>query len=58
MKINEKFGYVKKTSGCGNWISKSKYPISKKDDSRFYLINFPPAGAPEAFICCVIKGSA
>jgi hypothetical protein len=34
---------------------KAKYLISKKDYSRFYLINFHPAGEPEAFICCVIK---
>ena len=29
-----------------------------KDANRFYLINFHPAGEPEAFICFVIKGSA
>jgi hypothetical protein len=35
---------------------KAGYLISKKDDCQFYLINFHPAGKPEAFICCVIKG--
>jgi hypothetical protein len=43
-----------------------KYPISKKDYSRFYLINFHPAGEPDAFMTLraeltapfVIKGSA
>jgi len=46
--------------------SKAKYLFSKKDDDRFYLINFPPAGEPEAFMTLraeltapfVIKGSA
>jgi hypothetical protein len=33
--------------------SKEKYSIGKKDNGRFYLINFHPAGEPEAFICCV-----
>ena len=32
--------------------------LVKKDDSRFYLINFYPAGETVAFIYCVIKGSA
>jgi hypothetical protein len=58
MKINEKLGYHKITAGWENLRSNPKYPISKKDDSLFYLINFHPAGEPEAFICCVIKGSA
>jgi hypothetical protein len=46
------------TKTCENLRSIANYPISKKDDGRFYLINFHPAGEPEAFICCVIKGSA
>ncbi len=45
------------TAGCENWSSKAKYQISKKDEGRFFLINFHPAGGPEAFTCCVIKGS-
>jgi hypothetical protein len=40
MKINEKFGYNKITAGCENYRSNTKYQIGKKDDSRFYLINF------------------
>jgi hypothetical protein len=32
--------------------------MGKKDENRFYLINIHPAGEPEAFICCVFKGSA
>jgi hypothetical protein len=28
------------------------------ENGLFYLINFHPSGEPEAFICCVIKGSA
>jgi hypothetical protein len=43
---------------CDYLKSKVKYPNSKKRYSRYYLINFHPAGEPEAFICCVIKGSA
>jgi len=46
------------TKDCDNLSSIVKYTISKKDDGRFYLINFHPAGESEAFICCVIKGSA
>ena len=42
MKIDEKFGYNKITAGCENGRSNTKYPISKKNDSRFYLINFHP----------------
>jgi hypothetical protein len=49
---------IKITKDCNNLSSKAKYLISKKDYSRFYLINFHPAGESEAFICCVIKGSA
>jgi hypothetical protein len=33
------------------------YSSGKSDDDLFFLINFHPAGEPEAFICCVIKGS-
>jgi len=58
MKINEKLVLYKITTGCENFSSKVKYPIGKKDDSQFNLINFHPPGEPEAFICCVIKGSA
>jgi len=46
------------TTGWKNLSSKAKYQTGKKDYSQIYLINFPPAGEPEAFICCVIKGSA
>jgi hypothetical protein len=56
MKINEKFGYNIITAGCENQRSNSKYPIGKKDDSRFYLINFHPAGEPEAFIWLRYQG--
>jgi hypothetical protein len=38
--------------------SKARYQISKKDQGRFYLINFHPAGEPEAFICEALKGEA
>ena len=52
--------------GWDNFESKAKYPDSKKDDDRFYLINYHPAGEPEAFMTLrveptapfVIKGSA
>ncbi len=50
MKINEKFENYKITTVCENLSSKARYPIGKKDDSRFYLINFYPSGEPEAFI--------
>ena len=31
--------------------------MDKKNDDGFYLTNFHPLGEPEAFICCVAKGS-
>ena len=43
--------------GNENLSNKAKYLIGKKDNGRLYLIKFHPAGEPEAFICCVIKGS-
>jgi hypothetical protein len=58
MKINEKYGKCSITDACNKLRSKANYPISKMDYGRSYLINFHPAGEPEAFICCVIKGSA
>ena len=57
MKINEKFELDLITTGCHNFGSKEKYSIGKSDGGRFYLINFHPSGEPEAFICCVAKGS-
>ena len=58
MKIIEKFEqYLIATVG-DNLSSNFKYTIGKKDDGRFCLNNFHPAGEPEAFICYVIKGSA
>jgi hypothetical protein len=32
--------------------------MSKKEDGRFVLINFHPAGEPEAFIGKALKGEA
>jgi hypothetical protein len=54
------------TMGCDNLGNKPKYPHSKKDDGRFSLINFHPAGEQEAFMTLraaltapfVIQGSA
>jgi hypothetical protein len=43
--------------GYENWSSKAKYLIGKKGNGPLYLLNFHPAGEPEAFNCCVIKGS-
>jgi hypothetical protein len=40
-----------------NFESKEKYSIGVKDNGRYYQINFHPSGEPEAFICCVAKGS-
>ena len=57
MKINEKFELYLITTGCDNLGSKEKYSTGKKDNGGFYLINFHPSGEPEAFICCVAKGS-
>jgi hypothetical protein len=42
MKINEKLVLYKITTGCEDFSSKVKYPIGKKDDSQFNLINFHP----------------
>ena len=50
MKIIEKSKYNKITKGWRNLNSKANYHIGKKDDSQFYLLNFHPAGEPEAFI--------
>jgi len=58
MRINEMLGLHIITKTCENLRNIANSPISKKDDGRFYLINFHPAGEPEAFICFVIKGSA
>jgi hypothetical protein len=58
VKINEKSEYNKITIGWKNLSGKAKFQIGKKDYNQFNLINFHPAGEPEAFICCVIKGSA
>jgi len=57
MKINEKFASYLITTGCDNLGSKEKYSIGKRPDLGFYLINFHPSDEPEAFICCVAKGS-
>ena len=57
MKINEKFEYCLITISCDNFESKEKYSIGKKDNGSYYQINFHPSGEPEAFICCVAKGS-
>ena len=57
MKINEKFEYYLITIDFDNLASKEIFSTSKKDGDRFYLINFHPLGEPEAFICCVAKGS-
>ena len=37
---------------------KANNQASKKENGRFYLINFHPTGESEASICFVIKGSA
>jgi hypothetical protein len=58
MKINEKSENKKITIGWKNSSSQAQYQIGKKDFSQFNLISFHPAGEPEAFICCVIRGSA
>ena len=57
MKIIVKFEKYLNTTVCENLESKEKYSMGKKDDDRFYLINFHPSGEPEASICCVAKGS-
>jgi hypothetical protein len=57
MKIIEKFEYLLITKGCDNFGSKQNYSIGTRDNGGFYLINFHPSGEPEAFICCVAKGS-
>jgi hypothetical protein len=49
---------IKTTISWENLSSRADNHIGKKDDSQFYLINFHPAGRPEAFICFVIKVSA
>ena len=43
--------------GFRNLGSNQYYSIGKRDNGRFYLINFHPLGEPEAFICCVAKDS-
>jgi hypothetical protein len=58
MEINEMLGLHIITKTCKNLRSITNYSNPKREDDRFYLINFPPAGEPEAFICGVIKGSA
>ncbi|CAB1059553.1 hypothetical protein D1BOALGB6SA_4315 [Olavius sp. associated proteobacterium Delta 1] len=55
MRVLEKFNIA---AACEKLRIRAKCQISKKDAGRFYLINFHPAGVPEAFICCVIKGTA
>ena len=57
MEINEKFEFYLITTGCDDLISNEYYLIGKMDDNGFYFINFYPLGEPEAFICCVAKGS-
>ena len=57
MKINVKFEKYLNTTVSENLESKEKNSMGKKDDDRFYLINFHPSGEPEASICCVAKGS-
>jgi len=57
IKIIEKLEKYLITTGCGDLGSKEKYSTGKKDVGGFYLINFYPSGEPEAFICCVAKGS-
>jgi len=44
MKINVKFEKYLNTTVCENLESKEKYSMGKKDDDRFYLINFHPLG--------------
>ena len=57
MKINKKFEKYLITTVYENLERTEKYSMGKKDDGRFCLINFHPTGEPEAFICCVAKGS-
>ena len=55
MKINTKFELYLTTKGYDNLTRKKNQDVKK--DGEFYLINFHPVGEPEAFICCVAKGS-
>ncbi len=48
---------ITKTEKLEVKIINASYLDSKKDFSRFNLINFHPSGGPEASICCVAKDS-
>jgi len=50
MKINDMSIYSLISKGCKKLSSKANYQTGKKEYSQFYLINFHPAGEPEAFM--------
>ena len=65
MKFNAMFGLFYLSMGYEKLSKEAKYHIGKNDNGRLYLVNFHPAGEPEAFMTLraaltapfVIKGS-